>query len=193
MFLRVIIVLYAGGVWAPAYAPLLPWTGLPLQIMDILLPLVIILLWRRTMTLSPIAWVIFALLWVSSAIHTPPLGTDRLIWIWQMSLPMVHVFAHAIIFSDTRLTNIWIKGFSAGAAMSLFIASGQIISGGHWGDWRNNIAFSLPPQAHRGVGLMPEVSTFAALISICVALHFVSRADRHTWPSWVLTDRKSTL
>ncbi len=166
------IILYAASLWAPAFAPLISVTGLPLQITDIMIPFLGLIIWRQAHALSLAAWIIAAFLWIASASHVSPLAGHQVLWLWQISLPMMHVLLHAVIFAHPERIQPWFTSFHIGAWVSLMLAGVQIFTNGQIGDVRNNVAFSLPPQAHRGVALMPEVSTLSTFISIYIALNF---------------------
>lgn len=170
-----VILLYGLCLWTPALAPLMSY-GLPLQIIDLCLPLVACVIWPALRNLRPSALLLVVALWLSTALNPSPTGHGPLLWYWQLSLPILHIGAIATIAATPQHRPLWVKGFITGGTLSLLLAFVQIGSEGAIGDFRNNIVFALPDQAQRGVALMPEVSTLSAAVCLYIGLLLMSKS-----------------
>lgn len=165
-------------LWLPAYS--LPVRGLPpLQPLDLIvlafIPSGLPMLRQLNTT---VFWIVatgyasLLLSWVANGANLLMLG-----WAVFLGLPFV-VMMFFVAHQPGGRRGI-VNGFLLVALLSSLLFLAQITFGAALLDFRNNPAFSLPPQYGRGFALLPEVSTFAThtVMAFGVALALLLHRD----------------
>lgn len=152
------------ALWVPAVG--VPVWVLPMQPMDltVLAGFPLLLAYMRTISRNAIRVLLpcaasVALSWFAMGGQVLILG-----WVVVFALPFVALMTVTLQIPLAR--RMFLRAFLAGAALSALFFLAQIAFGAEGLDWRNNLAFRLPPQYGRGFALFPEVSIFATHAAI---------------------------
>lgn len=103
--------------------------------------------------------VIFATL--ASMLLSFSAGGEVLILAFYLLFPIPFMLTVYLAVQDSKTAWKFLEGFALGGGISMLLAAGQVLFGGHVLDFRTNSSFSLPWH-FRSYAVFPEVSTFAA-------------------------------
>lgn len=157
-------------LWTPAV--MVPLAGLPFQPLDLLVaagwPILAAHMLRLPPALVPVIVGGVASLLLSWLVG----GGLALPAIWTLAFALPFLALVALATAEEGAARAFLAGFLAGASLSALLFLAQLALGADRLDFRNNLAFRLPPQYGRGFALFPEVSTFAAhgIIALCATL-----------------------
>jgi hypothetical protein len=160
------------ALWIPAYGVRI--SVFPFQPMDVVvfagLPLILVFL--RALS-GPAVRVLLPLL-LSILLSWIAVGGQVLVLGWTLGFAVPFVALMALVLQIPQARKRFLRGFRAGAVLSLLFFMVQIVGGAEFLDWRSNTAFSLPPHYGRGFALFPEVSTFAVHAGIASGMALVT-------------------
>ena len=166
---------YCVGValWMPAIG--LQFAFIFLQPMDVLvlLGLPFLFLFWRTL---PVVSVSIVALGIISALLSFRADGAALVLIYYLALISPFLLLLAIVALQDAPTKLFFNGFLTGFSTSVILNAVQLVFGAEHFDFRNNLAFELPPQFGRAFSVFPEVSTYAVHTIIGITVCYLGLA-----------------